>query len=122
MSILVFVCNLNMGLTIFFSLFKLKSMIKEKELVKLKNSLEKREKELLEKIKKLETPVNYGHESEGNEDFSEEADEAEEMGANLGIAEVLKKELEDVREALERIEKGIYGECKKCKSEKCSCE
>lgn len=93
-------------------------MIKEKELVELKKSLEKREKELTEKIKKLETPADYGHESEGNEDLSEEADEAEEMGANLGIAEVLKKELEDVREALERIEKGVYGECEACNKSK----
>jgi RNA polymerase-binding transcription factor DksA len=83
-------------------------MIKEKDLKKLKSELEKREKELIEKIKELEVPANYGHESEGNEDLSEEADETEENEANMGIAEVFKKELEDVREELERIKKGAY--------------
>jgi RNA polymerase-binding transcription factor DksA len=83
-------------------------MIKEKDLAKLKKELEEQEKDLLEKIKKLETPADYGHESEGNEDLSEEADETEEDEANMGIAEVFKKELEDVREELNRIKKGAY--------------
>ena len=93
-------------------------MIPEKDIAKLKENLEKREKELMEEIKKLETPANYGHDSEGNEDLSEEADETEEDGVNLGIAEVFKKELEDVREALERIAKGVYGECEECNRSK----
>lgn len=86
----------------------LQNMINEKKIGELKKELKEREAELLEEIKKLETPANYGHESEGNEDLSEEADETEEDEANMGIAEVFKKELEDVREELERIEKGEY--------------
>lgn len=82
----------------------------EKDLLKLKNDLQERKKDLEEKIKKLEFPVDFGDDVEGNEDMSEEADEAEEYGANVATADFYKKELEGVVEALAKIEKGEYGE------------
>lgn len=87
-------------------------MINEKKLLELEKTLEERRKELEEKIKKLRSPVEYGNDTEGNEDLSEEADETEEFGANLSIAEVLKKELAEVKEDLVRIKKGVYGKYK----------
>ena len=93
--------------------------MKEKDLLKLKTELEKRKKELEEKIKKLESPIEYGSDIEGNEDMSEEADEAEEFGANIAVAETFKKELEGITEDLEKIEKGEYGECDSCGCDHC---
>jgi RNA polymerase-binding transcription factor DksA len=94
----------------------------EKHILKLKETLEARKKELEEEIKKLSKPVNYGDDTEGNEDFSEEADEAEEFGVNLGIAQNFKKELADINADLERIEKGVYGKCPKCNLDDCGCK
>jgi len=48
--------------------------------------------------------------------FDEETDEAEEYVTNLGIKDVLKNRLADIRLALEKIKKGVYGKCEKCKA------
>ena len=80
----------------------------EQEILKLKKDLEERKIELEEKIKKLESPVDFGSDVEGGEDMSEEADEAEEFGTNIALATELKKELAGVIEGLEKIEKGEY--------------
>lgn len=88
--------------------------MKEKDILKLKKELEARKKDLEEKIKKLSSPVDFGDDVEGNEDMSEEADEAEEFGANIAVAQTLKKELIDVMAGLEKIERGEYGECGSC--------
>lgn len=50
---------------------------------------------------------------EGN--LEEAADEVEEYSTNLQIEFSLEKQLQEVNAALERIEKGTYGKCKKCK-------
>jgi len=50
---------------------------------------------------------------EGN--LEEAADEVEEYSTNLHIEFNLEKQLKEVGAALERIEKGTYGECEKCK-------
>jgi RNA polymerase-binding transcription factor DksA len=89
-------------------------MINEKDLLKLKIELEARKKDLEEKIKKLSSPVDFGDDIEGSEDMSEEADEAEEYGNNLSVADALKKELADVNSGLDKIAKGVYGECDSC--------
>jgi len=44
----------------------------------------------------------------------EEADEAEEFGTQLSIAQVLKERLADIELALKKIEEGKYGICEKC--------
>jgi len=86
----------------------------DKEILKLKIELEARKKELEEKIKKLLVPVDFGDDTQGNDDMPEEADEAEEYGNNLSVAGALKKELADVNSGLEKIAKGVYGECDSC--------
>lgn len=83
----------------------------EKDILKLKTELEVRKKDLEEKIKKLLVPVDFGSDVEGNADMPEETDEAEEYGNNLSVADALKKELADVNGGLEKIAKGVYGEC-----------
>lgn len=92
--------------------------MKEKDILKLKKELEKRKSDLEEKIKKLSVPVDFGDDVQGNDDMPEEADEAEEYGNNLSVADALKKELADVNSGLAKIEKGTYGECKKCRESK----
>lgn len=47
-------------------------------------------------------------------DDNEVADKLEELEENTGIVNKLDKQLEEVKAALERIEKGTYGKCEKC--------
>ncbi len=47
-------------------------------------------------------------------DENEVADKLEELDDNSGIAEKLERELNEVKAALDRIEKGTYGICETC--------
>jgi RNA polymerase-binding transcription factor DksA len=76
-----------------------------------KTQLEKEQRLILEEIKKNETPVDFGSDIDH---FDEETDEAEEVGNQLAISGDLKKRLEDVRVALEKIREGKFGICEKC--------
>ncbi len=86
----------------------------DQEILKLKIELEARKKDLEEKIKKLSVPADFGNDNEGNEDMSEEADEAEQEGADIAVAQAFKKELADVNSGLDKIAKGVYGQCDSC--------
>ena len=86
----------------------------DQEILKLKIELEARKKDLEEKIKKLLVPVDFGDDTQGNVDMPEETDEAEEYGNNLSVADALKKELADVNSGLDKIAKGVYGQCDSC--------
>lgn len=86
----------------------------DQEILKLKIELEARKKDLEEQIKKLLVPVDFGDDVQGNDDMPEEADEAEEYGNNLSVADALKKELADVNSGLDKIAKGVYGKCDSC--------
>jgi RNA polymerase-binding transcription factor DksA len=88
-------------------------MTKEK-LKELENKLGKEQALILAEIKQNEKPVDFGTDVDH---FEEESDEAEEMGNQLAVAEDLKKRLEDIVEALEKIKNGGYGICEKCKKE-----
>ncbi|MDO8442645.1 MAG: hypothetical protein Q7S81_00035 [bacterium] len=85
--------------------------MQEKDILKLKIELEARKKDLEEQIKKLLVPVDFGNDVQGNDDMPEESDEAEEYGNNLSVADALKKELADVDGGLDKIAKGVYGDC-----------
>jgi DnaK suppressor protein len=76
-----------------------------------KVALEKERRLVLEEIKKNETPVDFGSDIDH---FEEESDEAEELGNQLAIAQDLKKRLDDIEVALEKIREGKYGICEKC--------
>ena len=47
-------------------------------------------------------------------DENEVADKFEELEENTGIATKLESQLNEVKAALDRIEKGTYGACEKC--------
>jgi len=73
------------------------------------------EKEFLEKeIKSLEKIPSFG---EGKFSDEKEVDEAEEYFTYLALKEEMKNRLEKVKKALDKIEKGNFGICEKCKKE-----
>lgn len=84
------------------------------ELEKLKSKLEQIKAELEKELKDTAQPVEMGSDVEGDS-FDEEADEAEELSAGLGIKQAIKERLENVKMALFRMERGSYGYCEKCK-------
>ena len=87
----------------------------KEKLLKEKKELEKELSHLSERgIKsKDEWIVRYPKFNGG--DIEEEADEVEEYGNLLSINYVLEKELKRINESLEKIKKGNYGICEKCK-------
>ena len=78
---------------------------------KIKVTLEEKEQTLSKEIERLSQPVDMGDDVDS---YDEETDEAEEFSTNLGKAEGLKPILEQVRDALRKIEKGEFGVCEKC--------
>ncbi len=88
----------------------------------LKLRLEHEEKELEEELKEVSITTKAGHEPKpidfgsDTEDFeSEEADEAEDLGASLAVKDVLETRLNHVQSALRKIASGTYGTCEHCK-------
>lgn len=77
----------------------------KKKLVAVRNSI-------VDQINKLRKPVDMGDDIDS---FEEEADEATEMVANAGMVEDLKRREHRVADALNKIDKGVYGVCEKCK-------
>jgi len=76
----------------------------------LQGKLEETREQLKNDIAGLSAPINMGDDIDGGD---EEADEAEELGANFGALSSLKARLEDVETALNKIERGVYGICEK---------
>ena len=85
-------------------------MNKEK-IEEYKVKLEKEHKMVSDEIKREEKPVDFGSDVDG---YDEEADEAEEVGNQLAVANDLKKRLSEIEIALEKIRNGKYGICEKC--------
>ncbi len=88
-------------------------MLTKEDLAKFRAKLEAGQKKLEEEIKKLETPVDFGSDIEST--FDEEADEAEEFSANAGKAQELKIRYQDTIDAINKIDRGQYGLCERCK-------
>ena len=76
----------------------------------IKAVLEKEKKALEAEIKSLNTPPEFGNDV----DDSEETDEAEAFTTNLGLQQVLRNKLENINEALQKIEQNKYGICEQC--------
>lgn len=89
-------------------------MISEKDLQEIKEQLEKTAGEIEAQLKAEKKVPEYGSDTEG-ESFDQEADEAEELGKQLGVHQVLKERLSDIENALEKINNKEYGKCEKCK-------
>jgi DnaK suppressor protein len=65
-------------------------------------------------IKDFEKPVNFGTDIDHGD---EKTDEAEELSNRFGEENDLKKRLDEIDAALEKIEKGSYGVCETCGGE-----
>jgi len=76
-----------------------------------KKRLEKERLLLTEEVKRTEKPVDLGVDVVRPE---EESDTSEEVGNQLAITGDLKNRLDDIENALEKIETGKYGVCEKC--------
>ncbi len=88
-------------------------MTKE-EIRKYQNTLEEEKGKLEKEIAEHETLVDFGADIDGAD---EEADETEEMGNRAAINTDLKKRLEEIEGAIERIHEGTYGKCLRCGGE-----
>ena len=90
-----------------------------------KKNIQEFKQKLLDEKQRLEGELAKLARKEGSEEYeakfedlgrSEEdnAEEVENYAANLSITETLESNLQDVNDALERMEKGTYGTCEKC--------
>jgi DnaK suppressor protein len=91
----------------------------QKELkTKLEEEKIKLEEELLKIAKPTGTPGDFETKfSEIGTDKDDNATEVEEYADNLSIETNLERQLKDVKDALERMEKGTYGICENCNGE-----
>jgi len=74
------------------------------QLIRLKNFLEDR-------VKKLQKVPDFGDDIDSGD---EEAEETEEFGTQLSIAQNYKEKLADINTALDKIKKHKYGICERC--------
>lgn len=94
--------------------------LKEK-LLKEKEEIEKELERFAKKDEKLEgnwdTKFPKWNGGSGSSGLETMADEVEEYSTLLPIEYALELKLENIKSALEKIEKGNYGICEKCKKE-----
>lgn len=94
-----------------------KQFIEEQKevLEKEKKRLEKELSFLAKRNQKIKGDWITNYPKFGSGDLEEQTDEIEEYGNLLPVVSTLELELKKVQEALERIRKGKYGICDKCK-------
>lgn len=74
-----------------------------------------RERELLrEKVQELDS---RGDDLEYDDNFADSAQVAAEMGENRVLYDQLRRDLDDIEKALERMDEGTYGQCEVCNSQ-----
>ncbi|MCL4400027.1 hypothetical protein M1506_01995 [Patescibacteria group bacterium] len=83
----------------------------KEEIKKLKEKLLSEKKLIEENMKRFESELDFGDDTDHME---EEADEVEEMTNYLSVKDNQDKRLKQIEVALERIENGTYGICDKC--------
>lgn len=88
--------------------------LSEKELQQLKEQLERGAGEFEVKLKATKKDPEFGDDVDG---FEEKEDEVEEYSNQLGIQQNIKNELEEIENALAKMDAGIYGVCENCKKE-----
>lgn len=89
-------------------------------LEELKNQLLQEKTEVEENLKKIANPKENGdvdYETRFNElgsDSDENATEVSEYVDNLAVEKTLEKRLQEIKDALQRMEDGTYGFCSNC--------
>lgn len=92
--------------------------ISPETLEKITKDLEQRKKQILDDLKDISNKQGDKYKAkipEYGDKPDENAQEISDYSANLATETVLEKNLKDINNALERIEKGEYGICKYCK-------
>lgn len=89
-------------------------MLADDKVKEYERTLEEEKRKLLAAMEKDRKPADFGSDTEGNT-FDEEADEAEEFTNQLATNEAYKERVNEIDGALNRIRKGEYGTCEKCK-------
>lgn len=89
-------------------------------LEEFKKLLKKEREEILKELGKIAKKGNgkweaYFPKFDGETSLERVADEVEEYSSRLSLKFNLEKRLKEIDEALEKIKKGIYGICEKCK-------
>lgn len=78
---------------------------------KYKAQLLQKKEELERRINSLADNADFGSDVDG---FEEETDETEEIGNTLAIRQSLEERLENISEALRKMDHGEYGVCESC--------
>ncbi|SRR3989339_1891864 len=95
----------------------------KKTLDELKDMLLKEKEELEKNLGKIARPIDKkegDYETSFDEigtDKDDNATEVDQYTQNLPIENTLEKKLQDVLEALERMENGTYGKCENCEKD-----
>lgn len=87
-------------------------MMNEKDINKLKKQLEEERARLVKEVEAEEKPKDFGEDSDH---YDEEADEAEEFGNKLAVAQTLKDRITEIDSILSAIASGDFEMCKHCK-------
>lgn len=90
-------------------------MLTEQQIEKYKQILEEERAKLVTGVEETEETPEFGNELGG--DLDSEADETEELENNLSVADTKRERLNNIDEALEKIENGTYGICEECGNE-----
>lgn len=97
--------------------------IEKKTMEELKNALLEEKAELEKNLGKIAKPVDKeeGDYETSFEDIGTDKDdnatEVDQYTQNLGVESALEKNLQDVIDALEKMDKGTYGICENCQKE-----
>lgn len=86
-------------------------MLTEKEIEEYRTLLESERKRLTQEVRSDEKNPDFGDEGD---DMDSEADEAEELENQLSVSDSQRERLNQIEEALEKIENGTYGICEEC--------
>jgi len=87
-------------------------MISQEKIEGYKKTLERQKGDLVKELGGLEKPEDFG--SDVDDPDSIEAEEAEELGNQLAIAQSLRDRVAEIDDALIAIQEGKYGVCTKC--------
>lgn len=83
----------------------------QEKLLKYKEALLAKQKQITGEIERLNQVTDFGDDVDSME---EEADEYEEYGNQLSVAETLKNRLADINSSLAKIEANTFGACEHC--------
>lgn len=84
----------------------------KQELEKVKEKLLSEKTKIERELAKMKEELDFGDDVDH---YEEETDEAEEMGTYLGVKKTQDIRLSQIGKALEKINKGAYGICEKCR-------